>query len=94
VTDLMCGPNGGPIQAQVLLDVLLTPANLDRLTDIEVESIRSAAAKLALPAPGPIIDATVSGPIVEAVASVSLAARGAVADALEEVGPVDEAGEG
>jgi hypothetical protein len=45
----------GPVQVDVLLNVLLTPANMERLTDVEVEAIRSAAAKLALPAP--VIDA-------------------------------------
>jgi hypothetical protein len=57
----LTGPGGGPIQVEMLLNGLLTPANLERLTDIEVESIRSAAAKLALPpaasAAPPTIDA-------------------------------------
>ena len=50
----------------MLVNMLLTPANLERLTDVEVESIRSAAAKLALPPPaagsgaGPIIEGTCS----------------------------------
>jgi hypothetical protein len=47
--------------------MLLTPANLEHLTGIEVESVRSAAAKLALPAP--IVDVT-------SVASVDLGRRG------------------
>jgi len=46
------GLGGGPIQHQVLLDVLLSPANLQRLDDAEIETIRSAALKLAGPAPG------------------------------------------
>ena len=33
----------------VLLDMLLTPANMERLTDLEIEAVRSAAAKLASP---------------------------------------------
>jgi hypothetical protein len=87
------GPNGGPIQAQVLLDVLLTPANLDRLTDIEVESIRSAAAKLALPAPQ-VVEATAT-PVIEAVASsVHSECSSEAAGEVSEVEPADEAGEG
>jgi hypothetical protein len=62
------GPGGGPLQAHVLLDVLLTPANLERLDDVEIAAIRSAAAKLALPAPGQVIEA-VAQPIAQAVAS-------------------------
>lgn len=58
------GPGGGPIAIDVLLDVLLTPANLERLSDIEVESIRSAAAKLALP-PAASGESVVNGEFVE-----------------------------
>ena len=68
------GANGGAIQVDMLLNVLLTPQNLERLTDIEVESIRSAAAKLALPAPGPVIDA-----VATSVAGAASAAPGDVA---------------
>jgi hypothetical protein len=53
------GPGGGPLtlQVDVLVSMLLTPANLERLTDVEVESIRSAAAKVALPVPAdPVIE--------------------------------------
>jgi hypothetical protein len=77
------GPGGGPLQAHVLLDVLLTPANLERLTDLEVKSIRSAAAKLALPAPSQIIEA-VATPIAEAVAGVAYGALRGGAGALDE----------
>jgi hypothetical protein len=73
------GPGGGPVQVQALFDILLTPANLERLTDIEVESIRSAAAKLALPAP-----------VIDAVASVPLEAGADVAGELDD----DEASPG
>ena len=51
----LSGPNGGPIQHQVLLDVLLSPANLERLDAAEIESIRSAALKLA--GPDNVVDA-------------------------------------
>jgi hypothetical protein len=70
------GPGGGPLQTHVLLDVLLTPANLERL-------IRSAAAKLALPAPSQIIEA-VATPIAEAVAGVAYGALRGGAEALDE----------
>jgi hypothetical protein len=62
----LSGPGGGPIQVQALVDVLLCPANLERLDDVEVAAIRSAAAKLALPAP--VIDG-VAQTIAEAMAS-------------------------
>jgi hypothetical protein len=81
------GPGGGPIQAQVLLDVLLTPANLDRLTDIEVESIRSAAAKLALPAPSQVIDAVVNAvaePVIAAAVKIDSECSPDAAGELDE----------
>lgn len=40
------GPGCGPLQVDVLVNTLLTPTNLERLTDVEVEFIRSAAVKL------------------------------------------------
>jgi len=46
------GPGGGPLQVHALLDVLLSPANLQKLDDVEIETIRSAALKLAGPAAG------------------------------------------
>jgi hypothetical protein len=49
------------VQAKVLLDVLLTPQNLDRLTDIKVESIRSAARSLPCRRPVTSAASVVSG---------------------------------
>jgi hypothetical protein len=83
------GPGGGPLQAHVLLDVLLTPANLERLDDIEIAAIRSAAAKLALPAPSHVIEA-VATPIAEAVAGVAYGALRGDAEALDEAEPADD----
>jgi hypothetical protein len=73
------GPNGGPLQVEMLLNVLLTPANLERLSDIEVQSIRSAAAKLALPAPGPVIE----GVIAESAAGVAVGRAGDAAGVFD-----------
>jgi hypothetical protein len=83
------GPGGGPLQAHVLLDVLLTPANLERLDDCEIAAIRSAAAKLALPAPNQIIEA-VATPIAEAVAGVAYGAVRDGAAALDEAESADD----
>lgn len=80
------GPNGGPLQVEMLLNVLLTPANLERLSDIEVESIRSAAGKLALPGPGQVIDAA-----AEAAASVASGYAGDAAGAFPDGEAADEA---
>jgi len=49
------GPGGGPLQMQMVLDVLLSPASLERLDAAEIESIRSAALKLA--GPDNVVDA-------------------------------------
>jgi hypothetical protein len=83
------GPGGGPLQAHVLLDVLLTPANLERLDDIEIAAIRSAAAKLVLPAPSQIIEA-VATPVAEAVAGVAYGAVRDGAAALDEAELADD----
>jgi hypothetical protein len=80
------GPGGGPIQAHLLLDVLLTPANLDRLEDHEVAAIRSAAAKLALPAP--VIDA-----LATPMASMASGAGGSAAGELDGDEPSGSAAE-
>jgi hypothetical protein len=55
VNQEISGPGGGPLQVDVLVNMLLTQANMERLTDLEVESIRSAALKLAAPA-APIVE--------------------------------------
>jgi hypothetical protein len=67
--------------------VLLTPANLERLTDVEVEAIRSAAAKLALPAP--VVDA-VATPLADAVGSVGSGACGDGVDAMHRAELADD----
>jgi hypothetical protein len=69
VKNEISGPGCGPLQVDVLVNTLLTPTNLERLSDAEVEFIRSAAVKLALPAP--VIDAVAEAacgvaPVVEA----------------------------
>jgi hypothetical protein len=81
------GPGGGPLQAHVLLDVLLTAANLERLEDHEISAIRSAAAKLALPAP--VIDA-----VATAAVSASPGAGEDGVGAFEEAEPSEDVGEG
>jgi hypothetical protein len=43
------GPGGGPIAVDVLTQVLLAPAVLDRLSDAQVEALRSAIPLLAVP---------------------------------------------
>jgi hypothetical protein len=79
------GPGGSPIAVDVMtVNMLLTPANLERLTDVEVEAIRSAAAMLALHAPQ-IIEA-VATPIAEVVANARcpFSDRGDGVDAFPE----------
>ena len=83
------GPGGGPLQVDVLLNVLLTPANLERLSDIEVQSIRSAAAKLALPAPGPVIEGVIADAVTKGTGRPSADAAGA----FGEDGASDPAGD-
>jgi hypothetical protein len=67
--------------------VLLTPANLERPTDVEVEAIRSAAAKLALHAP--VADA-VATPLAEAVGSIGSGACGDGVDAVHQAELADD----
>jgi hypothetical protein len=75
------GAGGGPLQVDVLVNMLLTPANLERLDDVEVAAIRSAAAKLALPAP-----------VIDAVATVAVVSgeRGDGAGEFDDVEVTDE----
>jgi hypothetical protein len=68
---------------------VLTPANLERLDDIEIAAIRSAAAKLVLPAPSQIIEA-VATPVAEAVAGVAYGAVRDGAAALDEAELADD----
>jgi hypothetical protein len=68
VKNEITGPGGGPIVIDVLVNVLLTPANMEKLSDVEVEAIRSAAAKLALPAPA---EQTIEGEAVEVTPSAT-----------------------
>jgi hypothetical protein len=47
------GPGGSPLQLDVMLSsVLLNPAHLSKLSDDEIEALRTAIPKLAAPAVG------------------------------------------
>jgi hypothetical protein len=50
VKNEITGPNGGPLQVDALVSMLLTPANMERLSDTQVAAIREAALLLAAPA--------------------------------------------
>jgi phage terminase small subunit len=87
------GPGGGPIAIDILHNLLLQPAVLDRLSDVQVEALRSAIPLLALPAPTQVIDA-VAVPIAEVAAGVHSECSADAAGELSEVEPAEEPHEG
>jgi hypothetical protein len=50
------GLGGGPIQIQALLGLIENPAVMEKLTELQIEAIRSAALALAAPGGAPTIE--------------------------------------
>jgi hypothetical protein len=82
------GANGGPIAIDVLHNLLLQPAVLDRLSDVQVEALRSAIPLLA----APVVEGVVVNAVTEAVTTVARMAGVDSAGAFEQVEPAE--GEG
>jgi hypothetical protein len=61
------GANGAPIAIDVLHNLLLQPAVLGRLSDVQVEALRSAIQLLA----APVIEGVVVDAVAEAITSMA-----------------------